>query len=164
LQHLIRTKLRALAEDDEITSARNALAELAGERSEGQGYESFAPRRKAIEDHAMAKAIAHYQRRGWTVTDVSARRSYDLRCTRGKELLHVEVKGTTSQGEAVLLTRNEVEHARGAYPQVALFVVAGIRVMPGDPPRATGGRAFKLEPWDIDRGELAPLAYEFRRP
>lgn len=164
LEQTIRRRLRDLAKEDEITSARNALAELAGERSEGQGYESFAPRRKAIEDHAMRKATEYYTRQGWTVTDVSARRSYDLRCTRGQELLHVEVKGTTSRGNAVLLTRNEVEHARGAYPNVALFVVAEIRVAPGDPPRASGGRTFRHEPWDITEGQLAPLAFEYHRP
>jgi hypothetical protein len=164
LERTIRTRLRELAEDDEITSARNALAELAGERSEGQGYESFAPRRKAIEDHAMSKAIQYYTRQGWTVTNVSARRSYDLRCTRGRQRLHVEVKGTTSDGVAVLLTRNEVEHARGAYPHVALFVVAQIRVARGNPPQASGGRVFRQEPWDIEQGQLAPLAFEYRRP
>jgi hypothetical protein len=164
LEQTIRRRLRDLAEEDEITSARNALAELAGERSEGQGYESFAPRRKAIEDHAMRKATQYYTRQGWTVADVSARRSYDLRCTRGRELLHVEVKGTTSPGDAVLLTRNEVEHARGAYPNIALFVVAEVRVAPGDPPRASGGRVFRHEPWDINQGQLAPLAFEYHRP
>lgn len=164
LERTIRTRLRQLATEDEITSARNALAELAGERSEGQGYESFAPRRKAIENHAMDKAIQYYTHQGWTVTDVSARRSYDLRCTRGRDRLHVEVKGTTSRGDAVLLTRNEVEHARGAYPNVALFVVAGIRVAPGNPPTASGGRVFRHEPWNIEEGALAPLAFEYHRP
>jgi hypothetical protein len=161
LDRVVRDRLRDLAEQDEITSARNALAELAGEPSEGQGYSSFSSRRKAIEARAMLKATDYYTRRGWTVTDVSAKRSYDLRCTRGSERLHVEVKGTTSNGDAVLLTRNEVEHARGAFPHVALFVVANIRVS-GDPPRATGGRVQRKEPWDIAQGQLTPLAFEYR--
>jgi hypothetical protein len=163
LDRLVRTRLRKLAEDDEITSARNALAELAGESSEGQGYESFSKRRKAIEDYAMRKAIEYYSRQGWTVTDVSRTRSYDLRCSRGRKVLHVEVKGTTSQGDRVLLTRNEVEHARGAYPSIALFLVARIRVSSGELPRAAGGRVLRSEPWDITKGELTPLAFEYRR-
>jgi Domain of unknown function (DUF3883) len=163
LNRLVRERLRDLAEEDEITAARSVLAELAGQRSEGQGYESHDPRRKAIEDHAMKKAIAHYRKQGWTVVDVSAKRSYDLLCKRGRQRLHVEVKGTTSAGESVLLTKNEVQHARGTYPHVALYVVAGIRVG-GDPPRASGGRASRHEPWNIEEGELEALGYEYRRP
>ena len=154
LRARVREGLRRLAEEDEIAAARNALAELAGQRSEGQGYESYAPRRKAIEDHAMAKAISHYRRQGWAVTDVSSRRSYDLLCRKRGSRLHVEVKGTTSSGAAVLLTRNEVQHAEGAYPDVALFIVAGIRVTGGEAPRASGGRIYRYEPWDISTGTL----------
>lgn len=163
LDRRVRASLRAMAEDDEITAARSVLAELAGERSEGQGYESFTESRKAIEDHAMQKASTYYERRGWRVTDVSARRSYDLLCKRGNEVLHVEVKGTTSRGEKVLLTRNEVEHAEGTFPHVALFIVAGIRVT-GTPPRASGGRSRNIEPWNVSSGELKPLAFEYQPP
>lgn len=162
LDRLVRTRLLELADEDEITYARNALAELAGASSEGQGYENFSKRRKAIEAHAMGKAINYYMRHGWTVTDVSRRRSYDLHCTRGQQILHVEVKGTASRGDIVLLTRNEVEHARGAYPSVALFVVAGIRISRGDHPHAAGGRVLRSEPWDIRTGELTALAYQYR--
>lgn len=37
---------------------------------------------------------------------------YDLRCTRGTEERHVEVKGTTGAATSVELTINEVLHAR----------------------------------------------------
>jgi hypothetical protein len=114
----------------------------------------------------MAKAIEYFTSRGWTVRDVSARRSYDLECSRrrGREWLHVEVKGTTSRGLAVLLTANEVGHAREAHPNTALFVLAQVRVVEGDPPRATGGVAIIRQPWDVDVGTLVPLAYEYRLP
>jgi hypothetical protein len=162
----VRRRREELAEEDEVAAAQNAIAELAGEKAEGQGYESFTPRRKAIEDHAMEKAIAYFGSRGWSVRDVSATRPYDLECTRrrGRELLHVEVKGTTSSGASILLTRNEVEHARNIHPNVALFILARVRVVPGDPPRATGGTAIVRQPWDIEGGELEPLAYKYRLP
>ncbi len=38
---------------------------------------------------------------------------FDLLCIRDSETLFVEVKGTQSNGEAVFLTRNEVQWARG---------------------------------------------------
>jgi hypothetical protein len=160
----VRGRRGELAEEDEVAAAQNAIAELAGEKAEGQGYESFTPRRKAIEDYAMTKAISDFRSRGWTVRDVSATRPYDLECSRrrGRQRLHVEVKGTTSSGRAVLLTKNEVEHARAAAPNVALFILARVRVAPGDPPRATGGAAILRQPWDIEDGELQPLAYEYR--
>ena len=44
----------------------------------------------------------------------------------GASHLHVEVKGTTSRGDKVLLTRNEVSHARGTDAGLALFVLAGV--------------------------------------
>jgi hypothetical protein len=62
------------------------------------------------------------------ITDVSATESYDFECVlRGQET-HVEVKGTTSAGERVPLTRNEVAHARECHPNVVLIVVSRIRV------------------------------------
>lgn len=162
----LRRRQVELAEEDEVAAAQNAIAELAGEKSEGQGYESFTPRRKAIEDHATEKALAYFRSRGWSVRDVSARRPYDLECSRrrGRERLHVEVKGTTSSGAAVLLTANEVKHARDAHPNTALFILARVRVIPGDPPRATGGTPIVRQPWDVDVGELEPLAYKYRVP
>lgn len=38
--------------------------------------------------------------------------SFDLLATRGDERLYVEVKGTSTSGEQVILTKNEVAHAR----------------------------------------------------
>ncbi|MDQ2631116.1 MAG: DUF3883 domain-containing protein [Actinomycetota bacterium] len=163
LQEGVRERIAERAREDEIAAARSMLAELAGQSSEGQGYESFTPRRKAIEDHAMSEATAYYEREGWDVTDVSRRRSYDLLCRRGEEVLHVEVKGTTSSGAKVLLTRNEVEHARGTFPEIALFVVSGIGVS-GDPPRASGGSSRVISPWDVEQGSLVELAFEYELP
>ncbi|WP_353963234.1 DUF3883 domain-containing protein [Streptomyces sp. NBC_01549] len=37
--------------------------------------------------------------------DVGANKPYDLHLTRGDEKLHVEVKGTTSDGRQIILTR-----------------------------------------------------------
>ena len=83
--------------------------------------DSASPPLRAAQSNSQRckKASEHYSDLGWSVGDVSLSESYDLRCTRQGEELHVEVKGTTSQGERVLLTRNEVAHAREWYPGVA---------------------------------------------
>ncbi|CAL9624223.1 hypothetical protein SUDANB6_05933 [Streptomyces sp. enrichment culture] len=47
---------------------------------------------------------------------------YDLRCTRGTEERHVEVKGTTGAATSVELTINEVLHARDKDDTVDLYV------------------------------------------
>lgn len=156
----VRGARREVAESDEVEAAREALAELAGAAAEGQGYQSFTPRRKAIEERAMAAAMAYFGERGWAVDDVSSSRSYDLECTRQADVLHVEVKGTTSRGASILLTANEVEHARD-FPHTALFVLHGIRVRGNDPPVASGGRARIIDPWRISDERLEPLAYSY---
>lgn len=80
-------------------------------------------------------------------------------------LLHVEVKGTTSPGERVLLTRNEVRHAKETDAAVALFLLAGITVSKhGENPVSSGGSQIVLDPWHIDDGTLEPLAFDYRLP
>jgi hypothetical protein len=74
------------------------------------------------------------------IDDVSLHESYDLRCELGGDDLHVEVKGTTSDGDRVLLTRNEVSHARDWYPRVALIVVSCIELIKYGRWRASGRR------------------------
>ena len=76
------------------------------------------------------------------------------------------MKGTTSRWDAVLLTPNEVEHAR-SFPNVALFLLAEITVIRDAEAaaiEATGGRATIYEPWKIDEGSLHPVGYEYAVP
>lgn len=54
---------------------------------------------------------------------VGASKPYDLHLTRGDEKLHVEVKGTTSDGSQIILTRAEVEWQRRFAPDNALVIV-----------------------------------------
>jgi len=53
-----------------------------------------------------------------------------LYCTRETEVLHVEVKGTQTSGEDIILTADEVEFARRHRSQMALLVWRGGRVRP----------------------------------
>jgi len=45
------------------------------------------------------------------MADHSKTKPYDLYCIRGAEVLHVEVKGTQTSGEDIILTAGEVEFA-----------------------------------------------------
>jgi hypothetical protein len=120
--------------------------------------------RKAIELRAMAVAMAYFSGPGVTVKDVSAKQPYDFEVTRDGVHISVEVKGTAGDGEEVLLTRGEVTHQRGAYPNNALAVVSGIRLEgPPDAPNAVGGSIQVTTPWGIADDALTPMSYRYRR-
>jgi Domain of unknown function (DUF3883)/EVE domain len=149
-------------ESPEVEAVRDLIDERASAPRGGQGFRVSAETRALIERHAMERAIAHYRSQGWSVEDVSATASYDLRCSRpdGQEL-RVEVKGTSGDGSSVLLTPNEAAHARAHYPHVALFVVAGILVSEDGAAAflARGGVERVHEPWDIEAGLLVPVGF-----
>jgi hypothetical protein len=152
-----------LEESPETQAARSFIDEYAGRRPAGQGPQISAAARRVVENRAMELAKAHYTRQGWVCEDVSLSQSYDLRCTRsGAPELHVEVKGTTSAGSSVLLTPNEVAHARAQYPNTALVVVTRIEVTErsGDA-RASGGALQVFEPWEIAADDLDPVGYTY---
>lgn len=100
----------------------------------------------------VAKAFCADQ--GWhVVEDVFQQESYDLKCTRGSEELHAEVKGTTTDGIQIVLTRNEVEHARALFPNAALIVVRIIQA--SSEMQASGGTVAYFSPWEIDQTHSA---------
>lgn len=131
----------------------------------GQGYTTNPDIRRAIELYAMREAKTFYEKQGWRVSDVSSTQSYDLLCqANSREELHVEVKGTTSDGAQILLTVNEVKHAQKHYPKVALFVLSHIQVDTESIENPQGGEIQILEPWKVDEGALSPLAYAYILP
>lgn len=133
-------------------------------RRGGQGRGLSAEERRAVERRAMDLAIAHYERRWKSVRDVGGTECFDLECQSGRQVLRVEVKGTTGGGDSVLLTANEVEHARTQAPHMALFVVSEIQLDRGPEPVASGGIVRILEPWDIGTCRLRAVAFECALP
>lgn len=146
----------------EIEDAHNASAVAAGKRPRRQGFMQSAAARRAIERRAMNAAQVELVARGYTsFEDVSATESYDFRCSRDGAEVHIEVKGTTSEGARVLLTRNEVAHAREWHPNVVLVVVHGVALSgASEEPKATGGKANVIEAWELLDSALEPLAFE----
>jgi uncharacterized protein DUF3883 len=93
------------------------------------------------------------------VLDVSATHPFDLLCRDDDRELRVEVKGTTSLGMSILLTRNEVRHAEANNDRMSLFVVSEITA---NTTGCYGGVIQIIEPWNIRQAELDPIAFECR--
>ena len=134
-----------------------AAVESAVARSHGQGFARTAKERKAIEDYSMASAKKYFKKQGWFVEDVSARRSYDLLCTKPSKEQHVEVKGTTTTGQTIILTRSEVEHARDSRNSCTIFILHNIKLMKG---KASGGKII-ISPWRPKTDHLTPVCFVY---
>lgn len=130
----------------------------------GQGYQSDAQRRVAVERHALSLAIAHYRARG-AVEIEELGKPYDLRVVVDGRERHVEVKGASGCGvDSVQLTQGEVEHARG-YQPTDLFVVDGIvieRSSDGAEPIASGGSVRLWADWSPTDGALRPTHLRYK--
>ena len=147
----------------EVEEALAIIEQQAGKRWRGQRFQPSAQVRRATELHAMDWAKTYFSERGWRVEDVSARMPFDLRCERSNRVeLRVEVKGTTGDGAQILLTRREVEHARAAYPDIALFILHHIDIeVEGNGVKTHGGSSKVILPWDIRSGILVPVGYSY---
>jgi len=150
----------------EIEDALNASAVAAGKRPRRRGFMQSAAARRAVERRAMDVAQAELVAHGYDCfEDVSLTESFDFRCCFDGAEVHVEVKGTTSEGARVLLTRNEVAHAREWHPNVVLVVVHGIALTQTDVgATATGGIPRVIERWQLLDSALEPVAYEYIVP
>jgi hypothetical protein len=134
-----------------------------------QGRTTDTDLRAMIEQAAENHAIEHFTSLGWKVARVGQfKLGYDLECTNATgAILHVEVKGTRTLGEKVILTTNEVEHARQAAKcgaEHVLYVVSQIEVPDEDGTRYSGGQARYLQPWHISDEDLIPLQYLYTLP
>ena len=110
-------------------------------------------------------AATEFYRESWDVEDVHGRQSYDLVCRRGGEEMRVEVKGTTTDGTAVILTPKEVEHAR-SHGHTVLFILSDISLNWAEDGTvvATGGIPHPFDPWNIDDGTLTPIGFRYQPP
>jgi hypothetical protein len=145
----------------EVLEVETVAAGQPERRGASQGFGLSTAERRAVEMHAMRLAKAHLENLQWRVRDVSATRPYDFECKRASEEMIVEVKGTTSAGEQIVLTRNEVAAHRARHPNNGLIIVHSITLTRGPDPTAEGGKVFMLSPWDIVEGRLSPLAFQY---
>jgi len=130
---------------------------------EQPGKESDAKTRKAIETYAVMVTTKYLRNEGWVVEAKGA--PYDLYCTKPTGVaLYVEVKGSRGHAESVILTSNEVDHARSHHPNTALAVVHGIEVGPKPTLACGGGHLEWHGRWRPDEVDLYARAYAYQRP
>jgi Protein NO VEIN, C-terminal len=156
----VTTQPAIVVPESPAEQAEEAVQDAAGKiarRGRGQGFQLDQEAKVAVEACAMNAATEFYGK-DWDVEDVHATESYDLICRRGDEVKHVEVKGTTTDEAEVILTPNEVTHARET-PCTALFVLSGITVERAEDGTvtATGGKHRCYDPWRLDDGTLTPV-------
>jgi hypothetical protein len=150
-----------------IEQAKVAVEQAAGKaasKNRGQGFLLDQEVKVAVETRAMNAATEFYTA-SWNVEDVHGNHSYDLVCRRGDEVVHVEVKGTTTDGAEVILTPNEVKHAR-EYRHTVLFVLSEIKVERAEDGTvaARGGVPHRYDPWNLDEGTLTPVGFRYQVP
>jgi len=92
----------------------------------GQSFNMQAEKRKSIEMREVKMVLDHFRSDGFFVLFFSVNQSYDLRCTKDKKDKYVEVKGTTTEGKKIILTRNEIEFARTHKDDYFLFIVSNM--------------------------------------
>lgn len=128
----------------------------------GQGLQMDAVVRRAIENAAQDRLMGYYRNRGWTVTDSRQNRPYDAVAVRDTERIYLEAKGTQSGGDSVIVTRNEVNHARQHPGLCTMGVWSGMRITDGvvDPDAGT----FRILPFNPDDGQLLPRDFDWALP
>jgi hypothetical protein len=145
----------------ESSTDEEPVADAVAAAATGQGFLGDPAWRRALEEHAMNAAIRYLHKEGYDPKDEHKTHPYDLRCTKGPEILFVEVKGTTTAGESVFVTSGEVGFARKNAPNTALFILhSGQRDGSGKP---VGGNAVMLRPWKPSDDSLSPIAYTYTR-
>ena len=147
----------------EVADAVAAVEQVSNPRRKF-GRSFTAEENAVIEERAVAVTRKHFEYElGYETEDVGATMPYDVHATKGQKVVKVEVKGTTTDGAAIVLTRNEVNLHRVVHPNNALAVVRNITLdRSGDRPVAGGGELCLVMPWEISESGLSPIAYDYR--
>lgn len=125
----------------------------------GQRWSTDHDLNSLVMKHAVRKAIRHYEDKGYSVQEKG--KPYDLLCTRGKQELHVEVKGTRGGCKKIIVTRNEIDHA--LKNNTDLFILHGIKIKSvGKSPRLTGGHMKLIPAWKPESKNLRAIQFEYR--
>jgi len=126
----------------------------------GQGFRITPELRKNIEDYSVSKAIRYFRKQKYTVKNVGATKSYDLHCSKGSNILRVEVKGTQTTGNSIILTPNEVMNAKKH--KTALYLLYSIKVdIVRKKYKLSGGKTKVINPFKINKRKLKVLSYMY---
>jgi hypothetical protein len=129
----------------------------------GQGFGLSQAERRAVELRAMQVARALYEGNGWGVIDKSSSQPFDLLATKGVSKRFIEVKGTTGEGQSIVLTHGEVSHVRRNGEGCALVIVSGIVLESSNGEWQANGGAVTThkDPWTIVETNLSATQYRY---
>lgn len=132
--------------------------------SPSSGYESDPVIRKAVEQHAVEKALSFYMSCGYSVTPKG--KPYDILCEKLGEIIHVEVKGSRFPLSSINVTTNEIKDARNIGWRTDLFLVENIVLenIEQDSYRASGGCCRLARNWLPDDKDMTPTQYRYKLP
>ena len=132
-------------------------------RKGGQGFGLSAAEKKVVEQYAMKKVEKIWIKDGWNIEDVSMiKGGCDFKFSKNNKTVFCEVKGTTTNGDSIILTSREVDKMKERYPNCALYVVYGIRLDKSKiKPIASLGRIKKKYPWQIKDNKLRAKDYYY---
>jgi hypothetical protein len=132
----------------------------------GGGYQPDKEVRKAIDHHAMCKAQAYLEARGYkNIEDTSSNCPYDFQCRIGNRRVYVEVKGTSGDGGTFPITAGEKKHLEKHLGGSAVLVIHSVKVSKGRPPRASGGRVRKWQGRQfLNVAKLTPTQFIVKLP
>lgn len=147
-----------------ISSREDEIQEdlrTADHSSGGQGFQSNVEVRLKIESHAMDICKKHYSDEGYEVEDVSAKCSYDFIIRKNGQQRLIEVKGTQTAGDTIVLTKNEVDLSRAKGDSMVLFIVHSI-VMNKRTVKKGSGVVSIIDPWQVSDDRLIPISFTYR--
>jgi hypothetical protein len=143
-----------------IEDAVLEAAEQASVSARKQAFSADPETRRVVEEYAVARARQYFEEQQFAV-EIHGK-PFDLCCRKGGSVVFVEVKGTQTTGEEILLTPNEVTFATRHPDQMALFVVHDVIVSRKDgKPIASGGGDRVRNPWSLDTTRLTPLGFSY---
>jgi hypothetical protein len=129
------------------------------------GFQSNRKIRAAVEIYAMERAKSELKIRGYRdFKNTSKLKSYDYTCRKEGVLYYVEVKGTQTKGDTVILTKNEVAHANENPDNSMIVIVHHVKVKDGNPPVTNGGEVDIHKRWSPLPNDLVALQYQWTTP
>jgi Holliday junction resolvase len=109
----------------------------------------------------MELALNYLRSIPWrNIRDTSASKPYDYVADSPNGRIYIEVKGTTSSGESINLTKNEVAHFTEHAPNTALVLISNIKLIGLRPVTNSGSLTF-ICPWNINSDDLTAVQYRY---
>jgi hypothetical protein len=130
-----------------------------------EGYQSNQHVKDAVEVYAMERAELHYGKKYEVDASKARNNPFDMECTSSKKKIYVEVKGTQTSGDEIILTEGERDHMERNAGCSELFVLHHIRVTGRKRARASGGqfRIVKATPI-LKNGVFQPTQWKVTLP